>query len=628
MDFHIKQPDWTEASQKIKECDWAQRLVEAMKQDVLNWSEVSIIPGPDRLSGWLHNYFCDQSGQALIFDPANPYKHRSPNGKIYTGEKYDAAWVSLVHNNNAVHLERCAILLKLGICPELTRKEIIRLVTSYSEIYPEYNSHGKWIPAKLMPQTLDEALWSISFLRAIRWSGIADSLSANTLDNISRMAQMVIELLSKSRLNISNIRCWELAGMAECAYWLNDKDLLESCWNSKSGMAPQLEFGLNNDGIWFEGSIHYHFYALTAILSFLDIAGMEHLLPHLQEKLKLAFENPLKLAYSDGRLPAYNDGWPSVSVLDNADIYESFYSMLPEQERNSSVYEFIRDGKPGRMRPYSRSFNPMYSYSLAKDLPPRRSTAALLFGSMKLPETKNTSQSTLLAYSGISVLRNDKVRLALRFTPPGGGHDHRDELSVDVETNQGWFSLDCGTSGYGAKITSDWQRTGVAHNIVMIDGLSQQLSNGYLKKWTDSSVCAECTGAYDGVTLRRSLELQENGWIDDFEILSETSHRIDWMFHGDGLFFPDEKESITASFSGEKGFDMISEAKQITPKNNTISGYWKHEKIIQKIQLEIPDGFEFYCGKAPDNPNGRDSGIIILRGQAANTIIKAHFSDL
>lgn len=230
-----------------------------------------------------------------------------------------------------------------------------------------------------------------------------------------------------------------------------------------------------------------------------------------------------------------------------------------------------------------------------------------------------------MAYSGISIIRNDKVRLGLRFTPAGGGHDHRDELSVDVETAQGWFSLDCGTSGYGAQITNDWQRTGAAHNIVMLDGLPQQLSNGYLKLWTANSVCTECTGAYKGITLRRSLELQENSWTDFFEILSDKPHRIDWIFHGDGQFFPDGQEGKPSSLSGEKGFDMISQVQQIEPENNEISGCWKHENIIQKIQVEIPDGFALHWGKSPDNPNGRDSGIIIIRGNATNAQIKARF---
>lgn len=49
---------------------------------------------------------------------------------------------------------------------------------------------------------------------------------------------------------------------------LNDEDYLTFAVNGPYGLQYQLEHALLPGGLWFEGSLHYHYYALEAFMGF------------------------------------------------------------------------------------------------------------------------------------------------------------------------------------------------------------------------------------------------------------------------------------------------------------------------------------------------------------------------
>ncbi len=634
-------PDLQYARDHFRTCSLTQQLIKALETDALDWSQYNLMPTPDEPAGWTHHFFCPRSGEPLVFDPDHPHEHRVLNqATILTGENYDRAWRSIVHNTNVVQMERCAILLQLGIHPELCRQQILKFATEYPERYPEY-SVGAFFgnPGRLQPQALDEAVWIISFLRGLRWSGLRHEMTPFQCESISVMARMVVDLIKPAAesFGIHNIACWIIAGIAACADWLEDSALLEWCWSGPYGISRQISFGIDADGLWHEGSTHYHYYALSALMSFFEITGCEFVPSAARNKLIDGFTAPLKLAYCDGKIPAYNDSWPNLHVTDHVDLYALAAKLFQSDQLQAclaviNAYPF--ENKP---RVFSRSFNMLFGYTKTTNLDARVNVGTLVFGKTKSAHTelpasaKNqnaiTPTSTLLGYSGIAILQSSSVRIGFRYGPYGGWHDHCDKLSIDVETQSGWQSLDIGTSGYGAKITNTWQRSAAAHNTVMIDGIKQNAGSGHLVHYDETRVCAESSNVYDGVRLMRELSLQSGGLRDTFEITATSPRRIDWIFHGDGLFVP-ELNGMAAQqidFSAEENGLNVLENIQMIPMPKQLKGQWTCEDLTQRIELTAPEGAEFYWAEAPLNPNGRPMGVIVIRMVSDHALVTAEF---
>lgn len=634
LDFDILEPNWKRASETLLPSrPWARALVDAIEKDALAWSRCDIIPGPSTPTGWTHNYFCAQCGEPLVFDPDKPREHLARKcDKIYTGDDYDGAWCTLAHNTNAVQMERLAVLLNLGIHADASRLQLLRFVEEYSTRYGDYPQkapwNGRW-PCRMMGSSLDESVWTISFFRALRWSRLADELSPAIVKSLTKMATMVVDLIRPlivEKQSIHNITCWMLGALAQCAWWLGDRKLLEWTWSNPVGVSNQLMFGLRGDGLWHEGSTHYHHYTLAALMSFFEVASTHKMTPALMSRLTRAFRAPVRLMYSDGRIPSYNDGWWLLST-DNTDLYEVAAHICDQRsvhEDLANLYQHTFKGKP---RVFSRSFNPMFGYSKTTDLDTRASVASLLFGPDQLPPAGGREGSALLSYSGIGILANAKVRVAMRFGPFGGGHDHRDRLGVDVEAGN-WQSLDVGTSGYAAEITQIWQKTGASHNMVMIDGDLPLGSAGEITTWTPECISVESSESYRGVNLRRTIKLNEDSWTDVYEISANEPRRIDWCFHGDGQFTPEapDERIVPASFEGERatGLECIVSPRRIT-NAGTIKGNWTFDQGRQDVEIVVPEGFDLYWGKGMCNPNGRDMGVVVIRGRSAQAVITARF---
>jgi len=619
-------PDWQKTCEKIASEPWAAAIADEIEKEALFAKDLLTIPPPDQLTAWSHYYFCDESGEELFWNPIQPAEHvcRS-SGKIYHGEPYDGCWRTRMHSANAIHLENCAVLWRIGRQPEMARQEIERIAEIYAETYPGYHVHGHSSQkGRLQPQSLDESVWTITFLRALRWSGLIPEMTGSRKAALAAFAQCVIDLLRPQIIRIDNIQCWLNAAVAECAVLLGDSALLKWCIENPAGMRAQIEHGFDSDGFWHEGSVHYHLYTLAAILAFAEASGEKAFATRQQTKLHSAFAIIPALAYSDGFLPAYNDGWPRLHLAGIADTFEAATAVLPKAVPADLLAAVYRHEQSAPYQSYSHARGRI-SHPGAGSIQTRFSLAALVFGPAKLVEPlpeKKTSQ--LFAYAGIGILRNETTRLGLRFGPGGKAHDHLDKLDVDVETAKGWRSLDLGTSGYGSKLFKSWQKTSASHNILVIDGRRQLESTGHVLEWSESAVTAEAREAYPGVALRRRLSLEADGWSDHFLMTASSPRRIDWIFHGDGAFAPEGLEGEEFTFAEENGYQCIFNVRR-APAPELLNGRWQDEGIRQEVQIQLPPGFEIYWGEAEGNPHGRPLGVVILRGVAQEASFLAKF---
>lgn len=640
------EPDWAAFARKTQ-TEWGKAILNALKAEFVEWEGRLQIPSSSDQSDWSHYYVNDVTGDPLVWNPLSPHEHLCPKtGKIHRGEPYNGAWRSMMHSANAAQVERSVVLFRAGILAEHACKAIDRIVGFYATHYTQYEIHGhRSGKGRIQSQNLDEAIWLITIFRCLRWSGLVKEMAASRKEALESMARAAIDLLRPQVCEVHNIHCWLLAALAECASFLEDESLIAWCWKNPVGIHNQIAFGFDDDGQWKEGSMTYHFYTLAALLSFIEAAGSGELRPprgaqsardykaYLAEsislvnidRLKRAFALPFSLAYADGRLPAYNDGWSDIYLDSNADLYEAASALLPECLGGDTVASVYWNARERPLQRYTRTSVPPRLGETSK-FTFRGSVAALVYGEVDIWSSQQPApaQSTLFSYSGIGLLKNSHVRLAVRFGPYGGGHEHLDKLGVDVETSSGWQSLDLGTSGYGATFTNDWQKTSVAHNVVVIDGRRQSASAGRLTAWSENTISVEAENAYPGICLRRTLTLAGQGWEDVFEVTAMKASRIDWVFHGDGSFEPETLKATPFHFDEANGYRMIAEASQ-AEVSGRLQGRWAHGSLIMPVTWELPAECQLFWGKAQGNPNGRPMSVVILRCIRKEAHIRARF---
>ncbi|MGY5766518.1 hypothetical protein ACXET9_15120 [Brachybacterium sp. DNPG3] len=666
-------PDWEAVRARASSA-----LVDRLADDFARGLQDLRIPAPADPSEWTHHYFCDD-GERLRFDPASPHAHACPRcGRVATGPLVDGAWRTWMHNLAASQAQRAALLLRLDVDPalqETAHAELTRLLAHYSTHYLEHAVHGDKVGlGRVMPQNLDEAIWAIALLRAVRWTD--DLLPAPAHAQARTLAGQVAALLEPQVGMIHNIHCWLLAALAECAVATDDAALLERVRTGPFGVEQQIREGFRAEGIWYETSAFYHFYTLSALLSHREAAGPESLSDEGTAMLARAVSVPVQLAYSDGRLPAYGDCWPQGHLADFSSPALAAAALLPNGSVDPAPYLTGTTGTTGE-HPIELWIGARWEVPGALPMPGRESIAALVFGSpaatgAALPSNALSAPSSdaatasagpresfLWPDAGIGALVSDRVRVTMRSGRDVGMHDHRDKLAVDVEIPGRWMSLDLGSGGYGAAFTT-WMRSPAAHSIGVIHDERQPPVDAELEHWdprrmqgavrwsadggsrtnsgSDPGTGPECsTGSR---SIRRTITIEDDGWSDVMELEAEEPGPLTWLFHGDGeiidmLAMADGGTSadtsthtstnISTALVGLPGAEALEDLHQaVVGPDGTARLRWDADGS-PKLSLTAPPGAEVLTALAPGNPTGRPLGVVIVREHARRTRVEARF---
>lgn len=601
--------DWTQVADKVRTQPWAKAIVDsldkAFDKTAAEW------PGDPTLerSEWTHHYFCDDDAARLTFDITKPTEHVcSKCGRVYAGEPWNGAWRTTLHNLLAANVERAGILARLQPDTKKYVDYIRRIVIFYAEHYADYPVHGDRAgKGKIMPQCLDEAILLIKLGEVLQWGKGAAWF---TPEQDARIAEQLykpsIDLLRPQIRIIHNIHAWMQGAIATAAIQCDDRVLLDWSINSEFGWRNQLEKGCNEDGFWYEGSITYHFYTFSAFTSLalraaeqgIDLFGV----PKYQRMLKA----PLMLAFRDGVLPAHNDCWPGVRLTPS--LYELATWAWPASGFQDDLSWILRIGAKVERR---------------------TSTNALLYGPAHVePRDPPAPKSHHFKASGIAILQNDRIRVCLRSGPDGGGHDHHDKLNIDVRAGSAknpWDAADLGTSGYGATITGKWYRTPAAHCSVVVDEKKQKGCDGVIERFTDRQAIGVADTAYDGVCMRRTISLTENGWNDVFNVDADAEHTLDWFFHGDGALTVSVGTQPIDKLGKQPGYDWPREPKR-GASDAEWTATWTAPAGVMRVRFKALPGTEIFTAIGDANPKGDPIGVLMVRRRTKQTTFDAAFS--
>lgn len=568
------------------------------------------------IATWNLYYFCPEHGVRLHWDRASPRAHRCPvDGHVFRGEPYDGAWWRQMNGLNA---KAC---YQLGLLWQLTGEaryleKVTDLLMRYATHYPGYQEHGGIPcngPGKMNAQTLCEANCLLDF--ALGYDFIADDLSDDERDYIaSRLLRAGAQFLMARRapqLHNHEVKIGSAIGVIGLI--LEDPALLTFALDGKYGLRYQLEHGLFAEGLWFEGSVHYHFYALQGFLSFEKLARDTpwSLLAHPGYRKMLDF--PLQLLLPDGTFPNINDCIAGQERLTHSHIYEFAWQVYGNERYAAALQHIYRDA-------------------------PRRNIDALLYGADALPAQPlplEPQEHVHAPGSGLTLLRNAQKGRALliKHSPFGGEHDHYDRLSL-ILYHQGKAILpDLGTTGYGAKMHYAYYKNSATHNTLCVDQQNQPPATPRVLHWRqgddfcwldtqvewpapdacpDSHVRMEWNDeVYRDIRFRRRLLWLDDAIIDISSVENPHQRQLDWTLHPDGKALDADGEPAVFAQSGP-----LTAMHNVTATPLTGSQPRNFSAAHHGLALWLHGDATLFQGKAPANPAVRDISYLILRSHA------------
>lgn len=597
----------------------SQEIIEQIIQDnqVVLTSD-TLVP-PDARATWNLYYFCPTHGVRLSWDRDRPTEHVCPvDGEVLTGEPYDGAWWRWL---NGLNSKACN---DLGLLWHITQdrkyfEKVREILLGYAEYYPNYEEHGGIPyngPGKANAQTLCEANCNIDFARG--YDFVKEQL--NTEEQLFIEQRLLREgagfLMQHRADQLHNHEMKISATIGVIGLILGDRKFIDFAVSTPYGLKYQLEYGVKGEGLWFEGSIHYHYYALQALLNFEKMAcKTEYSLQSVPNfHTMLAF--PLKLLINTGDFPRLNDCIAGQEKLTHSHLFEFGYREFRDALFASALQSIYQDK-------------------------PRNNIDALLYGVDALPVAELLMcQSIHAEQSGVTIMhdREHDNMLLIKHSPYGGEHDHYDRLGMIVTRNGKEILPDLGTTGYGAELHYGYYKNTVTHNTLAVNQKNQPPANPQVNtfvkeqsyEWLDTQTdwCGELPtvdshtivqwdlAAYKDVVFRRQIL-----WLGDVAIefnTAENPHQqqLDLVWHIRGQHCAlAEAQGCDNPLDGPLA--RMTSCHEMPLKASTNLRYSIDGQTEFNQQLITDSSATLLLGYAPDNPATSDLAYTILRSQEA-----------
>lgn len=250
-------------------------LLERLVQEAQPQLDATALIPQTGIASWNLYYFCPHHGVRLTWRADMPHRHACPvDGEIFSGEPWDGAWWREMNGRNASACQQLGLIWRLT--GETAYRDKVRtLLMGYADVYPGYQIHGDIPnngPGKMNAQTLCEANCILEM--ALGYDFIRDGLTSaeerHIRDNLLRCAATFLREHRTAQIHNHEVKI--SAALGVLGFVLEDESLLEFAVNQPYGLRWQLEKGLLAEGLWFEGSIHYHYYALQGFFAFEKLA--------------------------------------------------------------------------------------------------------------------------------------------------------------------------------------------------------------------------------------------------------------------------------------------------------------------------------------------------------------------
>jgi hypothetical protein len=546
---------------------------------------------PPRGGNWSHNYVCPEHGARLkrgkaigpwqwehICPVGNHILHGNPSKGV---TDFDGNAIAEIHANYA------QAVVTLGVAFRVTgdaryAKRTKEILLAYADKYLAYPLHdNKGVPGgkgggHVASQSLTEASWLIPIAQGadLIWSTLSDADRAAITDKILRPA--LNQVILPREYGIHNIQCRHNSAIGLVGLLLGDQQLITKAIDDpKTGFRQQIARGVQDDGMWLEGSSGYHFFTIVG-LEPLAQAARHCKIDLYSPRFKSMFDAPLALAMPDLRLPNFNDSG-LVDITRYADDYELAYARW----KDPTYLALINPAK--RTGPLALLYGVPDFPTKAAPTPP--------------PAEGNSSPSHDSPASGYAILRSDNTRhatwLCVKYGPHGGGHGHPDKNTFILYSGGQIFVSDAGTHAYGSPLHAGWDKTTLAHNTLIVDETSQSPAAGKCLAFGDDAgfdyVTTDAGPIYPSknISFIRTLVMLDSSTIlgiDHVTAGDGKEHTLDLAFHLPG--------SWSARPAGEPWiappktpYTFIEPASQTSITNTTTLALSNHDHPVSLTLL-------------------------------------------
>ena len=566
--------------------------------------------------GGQHNqwYQCTKCECAL--KTLSPAQHQCPVcKKIYTGYPYDDCIYAKKHGANFSNMLTCARAY-LATGDKKYAEYAKSVLLGYAERYEKYPHHDNASGGKpgstsksgahIYEQTLNEASEAAATI-APAYDMIRNYAGLTSEDRLKIKNSLILPLLRNLELNKAgknNWQSWHNAAMVSLGVAFELPEWIDKALNDpQNGFYYQMKISVTEDGLWYEGSMSYHYYTLSALALTAQSATSAGIdlwhTPQLVKMLKI----PALYAMPDGTLPRFADSVNSRPVLQSA-VGEPARAALHDSEMDSILpgyasWESIQYGR-----------NPLEPANIA-------------------PPVLN---SIVFKDAGHAILRSSgpkQLTAVLSFAPYRGFHSHFDMLSFIFFGFGQEICVDAGrasSQAYRLPIHNFWYKGTVSHNAVLTEFKPQQgAKSSRLLFFNPDSTCpaaaAETGDAYSGVSQIRLLALTPDYLLVVDIINSKTPSVFGWTCH-----FEAEKITSGTPVQGADisktgpGFDYIKNAC-LGSAMNTAGFEFMQKSFITYLNVSAGGQLNFFTGDGPkEDINKRCQMVIVSNAEKTGSI--------
>ncbi len=614
-------------------------MQEAMQQEVANYFE-AFTDSPEKVSRWGHYYFCQKDGGILIYNDKKPKEHVcSICGETYSDGLLNGVWVTMYRNQGAVNAWKSALLYRLTKDEKYLRY-IVEYTSFYADHYEAFELHNKeglhfestdkmsWGSARIMPQSLNEAIFIIRLINALQM--VKTDLSQEFLKNVEdRLFHKVYLILRPQVDKIHNISCWLNSAIGIMGLFLDRCDMKDFAFEGLFNINRQLKEGVTRDWFWYEGSIHYNFFTLEGVTNLLLFTRLydykfEAGYPVIEQMLKQAYH----YAFDNHQLPNPNDGWPNINLKTYSHIYAIAAKIFGVDSEIGNMYKNIVDKAEIRGElPLSKP------YYFNNDI----SLEELIF----IPGIRDQGHRTIatasknFSTSFCGIIKNHVFNVFYKYGHNGPSHAHPDKMNIEVIVKNKSLSRDLSNSGYGNSLCNEWHRVTASHNTVVVGGMDHpSVDGGDVLEATATAVKVQSRNVYPNVNFIRSIKLDDKALSDRFEVIYEevspdkeilgVQNICDYFFHVEGeLRTMLELKDGNLGFT-KNGYQHLYDVKQVMTTEETLDLIWELDDLKVTSTIYIGNK-ELYVAKTPDNPVTKHRTTFVLREKSSQPVFEVRW---
>ncbi|MCK5811860.1 MAG: heparinase II/III family protein [Clostridiales bacterium] len=601
--------NWNIITKKIQNEIWAEKLYNQTMLD-LDWFIDNYHDDASRVTGWFHHYNCEKCQGRLIFNIEDENIHVcSICGHKNSSQTLSNVWYNAYRGKANSSVYNAAVAFNITSDPKYIThmKDVLNF---YAKNYDDLLSDpiAKRFEGKIQNQHLDDAVSMMIIILGL--SMVKDQFSEKELsyyyENLfSKEADMFDFFASR----IYNIPVWIKSAQTLIGVFFNEETHIKKGFYGQFGILDQLKRGVTEEGMWYEGSMHYHFYTIQPLAYLLYLCKVvDFKIPEMQyiyDTVEKMYEYPLKMMFSNRQLPNPNDAHPKVTI----DMYKAHY------EYASIIYD-------------NKLFKKICA-SFYQDDSSVGSFTRLLFNHESNREPLPSFGTVNNEKSCTAMLRNETTELFFKYGALTHLHRHPDTMNFELAFDGDVVSYDIGNGGYASSLFVEWQRKTLCHNTVTVDQsdhFKMSLVQGDTLEFDKehNHIRTKAKGIYQAVDFDRSFTLDKNKVYDDFLVHGWGEYSMDWFFYCKGEMLC-EYDTISVDKIGEEdGYQHLFDIKQFNTDNDWFVTFKLEDKDI-KVSMKGEKGTTVYLVNSyTANKEQKRYGIVVRR-KASKTTYKTTY---